>query len=497
MSTSFFTEASQHTITVEEAGPCRKKLIFEVKADHVDAMLQDSTSQIVGQASLPGFRPGKAPRKLIERKFGTAIKDEAKEKLIGQAYKQALEEHKLRVVGDPEAGEGMKDLELKQGEALQFTVEVEVVPEFALPPMSELTVRRPQLEVLDDEVQQQLNTLAANEGELQSKKDSAKGDYLVGHGVLRVPGKDDPIHDIEGSVVQVPDDGGKGMVLGVMVEDFGAQLGTPKVGDTLTIKATGPEQHEIEEVRGQELEIDFTVNEINEVVPASMESLAQRMGVADEAALREAVSGQLEHQIRNKQQHAMRQQVASHLLKTIEFELPEKLTAQQSLRTLQRKQLDLQYQGVDANEIESHLAELRSASDESARRELKLFFVLDQVANEQNLQISEQEINGFIVQMAMSRGLRPEDVRKDLIDTGRVQQVARQIREHKALDLLLGQTTIEDLSVDEYNTYVESVKSENDSQAGETKKTSSKKATTKKKTTKKKTTKKTAKKSDD
>ncbi|MFG0258089.1 MAG: trigger factor [Phycisphaerales bacterium JB043] len=491
MSTQFFTEANPHTITVEDAGPCRKKLSIEVESAHVDAMLEESTSTIVGQAALPGFRQGKAPRKLIERRFGQAIRDETKEKLVGQAYRHALEEHKLRVVGEPEGGEELQELELERGQAVQFTVEVEVVPEFTLPAMSDLTVKRPIIEVSDEDLQTQIDSIAANEGELRSKQESAPGDYLVGHGVLRVKGADEPVHDIEGSVVQAPEDGGKGMVLGVMVDDFGAQLGTPKVGETVTITSSGPEQHEIEEIRGQDLEITFTVSEINEVVPASLESLAERMGTGGVEALKDGVRGQLEQQVRNKQQHALRQQVASHLLETIDFELPEKLTAQQALRTLQRRQLDLQYQGVDANEIEAQLAELRSASDESARRELKLFFILDQVANEQNLQITEQELNGFIVQLAMSRGLRPDMVRQELMESGRVQQVARQLREHKALDLLLGQATIEDLSVDDYNAFVADIKGEDvPESAKKTTKKASKKKTSKKKTSKKKTSKK-------
>ncbi|MHC4975967.1 MAG: trigger factor [Planctomycetota bacterium] len=490
MSTQFFTEANPHSITVEDAGPCRKKLTIEVEAAHVDAMIDDSTSSIVGQASLPGFRQGKAPRKLIERRFGQAIRDETKEKLVGQAYKHALEEHKLRVVGEPEAGDELRDMEITAGQAVTFTVEVEVVPEFTLPPMSDLTIKRPMIEVTDEDVQNQLDTLSANEGELQSKQESAPGDYLVGHGVLRIKGNDEPVHDIEGSVVQVPEDGGRGMVLGVMVDDFGKQLGTPKVGDEVSIKATGPDQHEVEEIRGKDLEINFTVGEINAVVPATLESLAERMGPdGNVETLREAISGQLEHQVRNKQQHAMRQQVSTHLLETIDFELPEKLTAQQALRTLQRKQLDMQYQGMDQNEIESHLAELRNASDESARKELKLFFILDQVANEQDLQITEQDLNGFIVQMAMSRGLRPDVVRQELINSGNVQQVARQLREHKALDLLLGQANVEEVSVDDYNEFVAGIKGEDAPEAAK-KKSSSKKKTSKKKTTKKKTSKK-------
>src|SRR5262249_52499249 len=141
------------------------------------------------------------------------------------------------------------------------------------------------IEVSDDAVEKDVERLLLNEGSLKDKPQPGPGDYLTGHAVMTdASGK--TILDIADAVVQfpTPDKGGKGMILGVMVDDLERQLGKPKVGDTPTIKTTGPENHENEAIRGAALTITFKVKTAQEIVPARLEDIAQRSGMtsADE-----------------------------------------------------------------------------------------------------------------------------------------------------------------------------------------------------------------------
>ncbi|MFG0327756.1 MAG: trigger factor family protein, partial [Phycisphaerales bacterium JB037] len=126
------TQDRPNTVTIEDAGPSRKKVTIEIPAETVDEKLGDSLDTLSLEAQLPGFRKGKAPRALIEKKFGSAVRDEAKNQLVASAYQQAVEEHKLRVVGDPIAEE-LAEVEVVACKPLTFSIDVEVSPEFTLP----------------------------------------------------------------------------------------------------------------------------------------------------------------------------------------------------------------------------------------------------------------------------------------------------------------------------------------------------------------------------
>jgi trigger factor len=247
------------------------------------------------------------------------------------------------------------------------------------------------------------------------------------------------------------DKNGEGMILGIKVADFSKQLGAPKPGETVTVKAKGPEQHEIEGVRNADLTITFKVDRVDRIIPARAEDLYPQLGFADLDQFKDAIRGRMYQRVMVQQQGAMRQQIAKYLLDHTEMNLPERLTAQQAARTLQRQRLELMYRGVEANVIEEHMAELRAGSGEAAQRELKLFFILARAAEELNVGVSEPEVNGRIAQMASERNMRPEELRQQLIQSNQVGGIVQQIREHKTLDVILSKAQITDLPAEEFN----------------------------------------------
>jgi FKBP-type peptidyl-prolyl cis-trans isomerase (trigger factor) len=151
-----------------------------------------------------------------------------------------------------------------------------------------------------------------------------------------------------------------------------------------------------------------------------------------------------------QQQSAMRQQIADYLLKNTKMDLPERLSARQAERRLQRARLELMYRGMDPMSVEHRVAEMRGSSQEAAQRELKLFFILDKVASENSIGVTEAEVNGRIAQMAHERGERPDKLRSDLIENRQVGFVVQQIREHKAMDQILSKAKVEDMAADKF-----------------------------------------------
>ncbi len=438
-------------VTVEDAGPSRKKLSIEIPAAAVDEKLVDSLDMISVEAALPGFRKGRAPRRLVEKRFGDAVKNEAKQQLVASAYQQAIEEHKLQVIGEP-FSETIEEIELEEGKPLVFEVEVEVVPEFDVPNIDGIDVKKPVPEVTDDMVKGEIDKVLINEGELEERDTPEPGDYLTGHGIMTTADGEE-IHNIEGAVIQIPpkDKDGKGMILGVMVDDLAKQLKKPKPGDTATIKVKGPENHEVEKIRDQDLTVTFEVTRIDRIIPAELGDVVARFGLASEEQMTEMVRSRLNERALVQQQSVMRQQVAKHLLDNVEIALPERLSAAQSQRLLERRRMELMYRGVDPMQIEEHIAELRAASTEAAQRELKLFFILSKIGDDMEVKVEEAEINGRIAQMAMERGERPEKLRQELIQSRQVQQIYQQLREHKTLDAILTKANFTEMTPEEFN----------------------------------------------
>lgn len=448
--------ASPNTVTIEDAGPSRKKLKIEVPADVVSAKVGESLDTLVVEAQLPGFRKGHAPRKLIEKRFGRDLRNEAKNQLVASAYSDAIDEHKIEVVGDPVAPT-LDEVELEDGKPLIFEIEVETLPEFELPSLEGVDIRKPTFEVTDDMVADEINKLTVNEGELESRDTPEPGDYLTGDSrMVDADDEETEFYNIPGAVVQVPpkDKEGKGMILGVMVEDFDKQLGRPKVGDEVVITTIGPDNHEVEALRGKKLKVTFKVTSIDRIIPAKLEDVLGQYGFTDEDQLRQTVRERLEQRVQVQQQSAMRQQAARYLLDHTEMELPERLTAQQSARTFERQRMELQYRGVDPAQIEEHIAELRAGSAERARRELKLLFIVHRVAKDLDIKVEEREINMRITQMAVSRGQRPDQLRQELIQSRRIGQVYTQVQEHKALDAVVEKAKVTEMSADEYNKHM-------------------------------------------
>lgn len=442
-------------VTVTDVGPSRKRLSIEIPAETVSEKLRESIDTLAVEAALPGFRKGRAPRQLVERRFGPAVKQEARSQLIASAYSRAIEEHKLKVVGEPTT-EALSKAEIQDGRPLTFDVEVEVMPVFNLPALEGVPIRKPLIEVTEEAVEAEIRRACVNEGSLESREEPEPGDYLTGHGIMR--GEDGKEHyNIKGAVIQVPppEREGKGMILGILVDDLAAQLGRPRPGQTVTIRTTGPANHELEGVRNAKLVITFAVERCDRIVPASVADLIAKFGMTGEGDLKARVRQSLQHRVHVQQLTVMRQQAAQYLLANTAMDLPEKMTAAEANRALERQRVELMYRGLDPQHIEERLAELRAASHESAAKELKLFFILSRIADDLGLKVEEAEINFRIAQLAMERGMRPEKLRQDLIAQNRVGFVYQQIREHKALDAVIAKAAITELPAEEFNKVME------------------------------------------
>ena len=450
--------ATETTVVVENVGPARKRLKITIPATVVDARIAEAYASARGEVQIPGFRKGTAPLALIEKRFGESILEDLRRRLLTDAYTQALADHKLQPVADPEVDEKAADLEVKRGKEMSVTMDVEVIPDIALPKLEDVEVKRPVAEVeakfIDEEIRRlgyRFGTPNRIEGPFE------KLDRMVGKATVRVKGaKADPYFEAAESLVVVPDadDEGKGQVLGLMFDTLGPALEGKKVGDTITLKTTGPDAHEREDLRGAEITVEFTPAQAERIAPADAEAVATTLGLGTVENLREQVKLSLESRRDQEQRAAMREQAAEWLLEKVTFELPEKMSGAQIARNLEMTRIGLLQQGLEETAVEHRLAEIRGASEEDTRKRLRSFFILARLAQDLGIDVSDAELNASVVQMARSRGQRPDQVRAELQQGGRLNEMALAIREAKTLDRVLAKAKVVDIAAEEWNKHV-------------------------------------------
>jgi trigger factor len=480
------TESSDLDVKIEDAGPALKRLTITIPPDVISDKIDSSLGAMASQAALPGFRKGRAPRALIERRFGTSVRAETKNQIVAEAYSKALEDNKIKPISDPTPVTPLEEIEIVDGKPLKFTVEVEVVPDFELPALDSMEVKKPLLEVTDERVEQELKRQQQITGTPQTiEGDFKDGDRLAGRIVVRKEGEEKPLFHADRGVMVLPTEKeeGKGQVYGIVIEDMTKEFKGKNIGDTVTFKATGPEQHELESVRGADITIDLEIRAAERIEPATVEQVVEHYGLGTEENLREQIKLALEYRRDQEQIEAMRSQVSEYLVKEVDFALPERLSGAQASRAVERKRLDLLYMGLNPDEVESHLAEIRGESEEQARKRLKLFFIVHKLSEQFNIEVNEQEVNGRIAAIAAQRGIRPEKLRAEMQQSGRINEVALQIREHKAFDRVIASAKVTEVPGDEWN---KSVTEKSKERAAKRSTAKAGEAATKKKSTSKK-----------
>jgi trigger factor len=436
-------QAYQYNIRVEDAGPATKKVSVEIPQDRIQQKLAEQYKELRSQAAIPGFRPGHAPQKLIEKRFASDVKEQVRRSLVSESYEQAMEKNNLQPIGEPEI-ENADKLELPENGPLSYSFQVEVQPNINLPSLKGLKVKKPRINVKDENVDQAMQNLREQQGTLVPIEDRGveSGDYLVADVHVKVGGNV-VAHAHDSQVVARP-----GRVAGIEIKDLDKQLEGLKPGDTRTIRAKGPDAHPNEAVRGKDVEIEVALKDLKKLELAEInQDFLDSLGFANEQELRDALREQMVERINYDVQQAMREQVNRFLLDNVTIELPAKLSARQEERIVGRRAVDLMTRGVQREAIEANLERLRSGARDEAVRELKLFFILQQIANEQQVDVDEAELNGRIALLAAQRGRRPEKMKQDMAKDGSLTNLYVQMREQKALDKILEDAQIEEVEM--------------------------------------------------
>jgi len=423
----------KNKVKVEETGPCKKKVSVEIPAEVIRDATDEQYDSLGKDALVPGFRKGRAPRRLLEKRFGKETNEQIKLKLLSDASDSAMKDKEIDVLREPNIDH--ENIELPAEGPLKFDFEVVVRPDFKLPKLEGIDVQKRKLEITDEQIDTEIEQLRSYSGLWVPKETAAEAnDQIVADIVLRTEGVAEE-EKLDNVAVYVR---ANGFVGTVPVPKLDEVLAGAKTSDTLKTTVKVPKTYFREQYRGKKVDIEISVREIKQLRPAELnEDFLKKFGVDTEGELRERMRDDLHGRLESQIRQEMTEQIYKHMLENTDFDLPLDVVAEQANGLLQRQYVNLLKQGLGREQIEEQIEQLRAASEERAKEQLKVFFIMDKVAEKLGIDVTEEEVNGFIAQLALQRGQRPERMKEQMARDGSLVQLRGQVREDKCVAKLL------------------------------------------------------------
>ncbi len=428
-------------VTVETLAPCRKLLRVEVDAQTVDQTFEAITREFQREVELPGFRPGRAPRELILKRFGKDIEERVRARLINESFHKAVDEHKLDVLGQPD----IEEIQFGRGQALQFAATVETAPEFELPEYKGLPVRVPARSVTEADIERALQLLREQRARFQTVDRPAQmGDFVVVNYTATSEGR--PLTELAPTAKGLTEQ--KSFWIEMRPEGFipgfAEQLLGAKAGERRTVTVTFPADFVAKALAGRQGVYEVDVLEVKEkILPPLDDEFARSLDAENLQKLREGVRRDLENELQYKQSREIRAQILRLLLSRANFDLPESAVQRETRQVVYEIVRENAQRGVSRELIEREKDAIYAAAAGNARERVKLAFLIQRIAEKEDIKVSEAEILRRIQTLAALYQIPPQQLLRDLQKRNALIEIYDEIARDKVLEFLENNARIE------------------------------------------------------
>jgi len=429
-------------VSIEQAGPCKKHVRVVVPRDAIDEVLDDAVQELVDSADVPGFRKGHVPDQLIRKRFRKELSEQVKQKVLMRSLEQISEDEDLEPINEPNLD--LESIDIPEEGDFEYEFDIEVRPEFELPNYKGLKIERPVREVTDQNIDDYIQDFLEQHGQLEPiEEPAAAGDYVTL--AIEFTHNGEPLTQVDELSVRVRPtlrfrdgelSGFDALMVGANADDVReADITVSMEADTIAMRGEAVHARctvlDVKRLRAQELNQDFL----------------DRLSIESEEKLRQQVRDMLERQVTYEQRQATRQQVLDKITESADWDLPEDLVRKQVDNALRREVLEMQQAGFTPRDIRARENELRQRSISMTRQNLKQHFVLDRVAEEEKIEVAPSDIDLEIALMAMQSGENPRRMRARLQKSGVIENLEAQIRERKAVDVILQHAEFKDVAM--------------------------------------------------
>lgn len=430
-------------VTVETLAPCKRLMRFEVDAKAVEDAFAATTKDYAKQAKMPGFRPGKAPEAMVARQYQKDIEEEVKRRLIGDTYRQGIKDQKLNVLGYPD----IEEIQFTRGQALQFAATVEITPEFELPEYRGLAAKREPSTITEEEVAKALDALRDQAGSFE-KIDRAvqENDYAVVNYTGTSEGK--PLTEIAPTAKGLTEH--KNFWVEVkptsFIPGFAMQLIGANAGEKRTVQIDFQADFVTPDLAGKKAAYEVEVVEVKvKKLPELDDAFAKTYGTESMDKLREGVRQDLQNDRNHRQRNSIRNQLASTLVETIQFDVPESTLADETRSVVYGMVQENQRRGVPKELIENQKDQIFNAAKGIALGRVKMGFIFQKIAEKEGIRAENQEMSARITMLAQSTQMTPQKYLEELKKRDALTEVYQSLVHEKVMDFLHDVAKIEDV----------------------------------------------------
>ncbi len=440
--TSFESSDGQIRVEATEESPILRVLSVTVDASRVDKAFDRTYRNLQKEVRVKGFRPGKAPRSVLERMYGASIPDDIQRLLVAETLGDAIELASLTPVSEPNI-----DAERPApSAAFSYEARVELKPEIELPDTQGLPAKRPSVEVAADEVLTQLESLRERSAPIVEEPEGTTAED--GHAVTI-----DFVGSIDGEVFEGGSAKGHELELGSgqLVPGFEEQLVGVVAGEDRQLEIDFPEDYGNADLAGKHAVFDVHVEAVKKRQPAELDDdFAKDLGDEFETLeqLRERIRSDLQSQREHAAEQMLRRTVMDSLVARTDFELPPGVVERQLQHQIESFRREYENQ-VPAEVLESQLTRIAEEGREGAERRVREAFLLEAVAKAESVEATDEDVDQRLDEMAEARRMPPAQLRKLARDQGWYESMRSEFVDQKALDLLVERADVEEIESDE------------------------------------------------
>ncbi|HEY0370313.1 MAG TPA: trigger factor [Chthoniobacterales bacterium] len=418
-------------------------LRIELPPEEVSKEWDSLAANYAKYARIPGYRPGKAPKAVVEKKFRKEIQDELTKKLVSKSYHEAIEQKQLRVVSLT----NLEDVEFGDDHSMRFRATVVTAPEFELPDYSNISVELPSAEVKPEDIDQAIERLREQAADFADVNDRA------------LAMEDFAVIDFDGSIDGVPISelapsasknlhGGKKFWLHVAPENFlprfCEQIVGMNKGDTRSVQVEFPAEFPVPEVAGKKADYAVTLNEIKQkVLPPIDDSLAEKLLPGKNLdELRHTIEHSLEHEKQHEIERAKEAGIIRYLQEHISFDLPPTILKNETRRALNELVHRNRERGIPDEMLKGKEKELIEGAGSLAAGRLKTSFILHRIAEKEKIEVTREDLDARVREEAQQHNVPVDKMRKELQEHDRLDGLADEILLGKTLEFLKATITV-------------------------------------------------------
>ena len=428
------------TVEIKDVGPCKKHIKVTVDRKDIDDRFGEKFSELVADAAVSGFRPGKAPRKIVERRFHKEVGDQVKNEVLLASLQQLAEDHDIAPLSHPDLDPDA--IEMPRNGPLVYEFEVEVRPQFDLPNYKGLKLKRLVHTFTDEDAAQEERRLLAPHGQVVPKPEGNAqiGDILTADVTTR--DGDRVISTINEAQFRVDK---KLAFKDAIAPRFAEQVKGANAGDKRTVEIQISTAAADANLRGKTVQATFDVKDVKTLrLPELTHEFLHTFGVHSADELHELVRAILQRRLEYTQRQSAREQVLAHIAAAATWELPQDLLMRQARKAMARRIMEMRADGISEEEIAQRQRLMQQDVLRTTELALKEHFVLQKIAETEKIEVTDDDLTEEIERLADQAGESPRRVRARLEKEDLLDALAAEMIERKALDLILDSAEYED-----------------------------------------------------